>query len=609
MAVSKIDANGIYGCLGQYTALIYNSNVATSITSQGRASVSSMTLHFEMFLADNVKFGSLNELMEFVNHICKEEPEWKFNDSAILDHIPTAEECFAKLVLDCGYRWVPDDSDLDIIWKTVNNLSIRQRTRVYYKNNLYMFLENKNIIGLIKHILRTLRTPFYTSAKVPPEIADDLNDLRALMIEYVYYRYLFIDRIDRCSHMIKSVTMISDTDSTIISTDAWYQYIGKALEGEELTIAKYCADPIMFDEKDEDDNWKKAEWRQPISFVDEDLDYDFLNDEIIHKGFKFKRPEEEQEFKDNNPDVLTPNDNVRYSIISILSYVLDTTVNDYMIRMCTNQNSVKEPYHSPKQCKIFAKTEFLFRRILIGAHIKKNYASLQEIQEGNMVPEEEQLDVKGIEAIHKSSKPLSTRKALKKILLEDILKAPTIDQLKFIKDIAILEKTIIESVRKGNKEYFKPVTIKAASSYDDPMKIQGIKGSIAWNMIKDESDPGINLDERNAVNIVKVEINEANAENIKDKYPNIYNNIISTLNTDTFKKFIKDPKTGLKNKLVSNSIEAVSLPSDTNLPEWLAEFVDYNSIISDNLNGFPYESIGIHRMGRNTVNQTNLVTL
>ena len=53
-------------CLGQYTALIYNPNVATSITSQGRASVSSMTLHFEMFLADNVKFGSLNELVEYV---------------------------------------------------------------------------------------------------------------------------------------------------------------------------------------------------------------------------------------------------------------------------------------------------------------------------------------------------------------------------------------------------------------------------------------------------------------------------------------------------------------------------------------------------------------
>lgn len=184
--------------MGQYTALIYNSNVATSITSQGRASVSSMTLHFEMFLADNVKFGSLNECLEFINHVVKEQPEWKFNDEVILTHIPSVEECFAKLVLDCGYRWVPDDNELDIIWQVVNNLTVLQRTRVYYKNNLYEFLDNPNIIGLVKSMMRKLKRPYYTSVDVPPEIADDLKDFRALCMEYVYYHYMFIDRIDRC---------------------------------------------------------------------------------------------------------------------------------------------------------------------------------------------------------------------------------------------------------------------------------------------------------------------------------------------------------------------------------------------------------------------------
>ena len=48
-----------------YTSLLYNINVATSITSQGRALVSSASMCFEMFLANNVKFGSLNEVVEF----------------------------------------------------------------------------------------------------------------------------------------------------------------------------------------------------------------------------------------------------------------------------------------------------------------------------------------------------------------------------------------------------------------------------------------------------------------------------------------------------------------------------------------------------------------
>ena len=607
--MDKIDSNGIYGCLGQHTALIYNSNVATSITSQGRASVSSMSLHFEMFLADNVKFGSLEELVEFVNHIVHEEDEWHFNDDEILEHIPTAEECFAKLVLECGYRWVPDDNELDIIWKIVNNLSVHHRTRVYYKNNLYEFASNPYVLNLVKGMIHKLERPFYTSVDVPPEISDDLKHFKDLCFEYVYYHYMFIDRIDRTDNMMKSVVMVSDTDSTIISIDAWYRFIAKQLEGEDIRIADYSPDPVIFDSKDEFGDWKNPAWRNPISFLEEEYDYDFRTEKVIKKGFKFKEPEEEENFKTNNPDMLTPNDNIRYSLISIMCYVLDRTVNDYMIRMCQNQYSVKEPFHTPKDCRVYAKNEFLFKRLMLVSHAKKNYASIMEVQEGNKVPESKQLDVKGIEAIHKSSKPLSTRKALKKILLEDILKAPVIDQLKFIKDINIFEKKMVESIRKGNKEYFKPATIKAMNAYDDPLRIQGIKASIAWNMLRESIDPAIPLDERNAIYIVKTSIDRNTAEDIKDTYPEIYEHIMNALDDETFKTYVKDPKTGEKTKLSSNSIDAVALPLDTSLPDWLAGFVNYDSIIADNLNGFPYESIGIERLGRNSVNQTNIVKL
>lgn len=241
--------------------------------------------------------------------------------------------------------------------------------------------------------------------------------------------------------------------------------------------------------------------------------------------------------------------------------------------------------------------------------VKKNYASLIEVQEGNIVPEDAQLDVKGIEALAKSSKPLTTRKRLKKILLEDILKAPTIDQLRFIKDIAIFQKEIIISVKEGNREFFKPVTIKSKSAYDDPMRIQGIKASIAWNMIKPADVEAINLDERNAIDIVKVIINRSNVELVAEKYPEVYQNILNALDDETFKTFTKDPKTGEKTKLVSNQIDAVALPLSVELPGWLEIFIDYDSIISDNIGGFPYESIGIQRLQKSGVNYTNIVQL
>jgi hypothetical protein len=632
--LEKINANGIYGCLGQYSALIYNSSVATSITSGGRAAVSSMTLHFEMFLANNVKFGSLNELVEFINHICNERGSRKFNDLELLNHIPTKEECFAKLILDTGYRWVPNDDELDIIWRIVNNLTQEDITRIYYKNNLYEFVSNTKVLNLVTNMLRKLKRPYYTSVKVPEEIADDLNLFKDLCWEYVYYRYMYIDRIDRVDNIIKSVTMVSDTDSTIISLDAWYRFIVNHINGEELRIANYCPHPVMFIEKDEDTgDWVDKPWMEAVTFKPKKLDYNFYTDEI----------EEPEHF--NNPDILTPNDNVRYSIISIMGYVLDRTVNDYMKIMCRNNNSIKEGYHEENECKIWAKSEFLFKRLMMVPRAKKNYASLIEIQEGNIVPPDAQLDVKGIEAIHKSSKPLSTRKALQKILLEDILKAPVIDQLRLIKDIAIFEKQIIESVKAGSKEFYKPVTIKSMSAYTDPMKIQGIKASIAWNLIKSKDLEGINLDERNAINIAKVNINKANIEDIRESHPVIYENMYNALNNEVFKKYINVPKkSGNKpnkkfnellekfnakdeetmrdyklefdnngnpviKKYVSSSIDAIALPLDVKLPKWLEGFIDYNSIIADNLNGFPYESIGIQRLNKSSVSYTNMVQL
>ena len=595
-SLDKIDANGIYGCLGQYTALIYNPNVATSITSQGRASVSSMALHFEMFLADNVKFGSLNELVEFINHICSERRDRRFDDNIVLNHIPTKEECFAKLVLDSGFRWVPNDSELDIIWKIVNNLTQEDITRIYYKNNLYEFASNTHVFSIIKRMLKNLQRPFYTSAKVPPEIANDINYLKDLMMEYVYYRYMYIDRIDRCDNMIKSVTMVSDTDSTIISVDAWYRFVVNKINEEELRIANYCSDPIMFLEKNEDGEYDCREWMEHLDFEPKQLDYNFETDEIV----------EMERF--NKPEVLTANDNVRYSIVNIIAYVLDNTVNDYMVKYCQNTNSVKAPYHDESKCKVYAKNEFLFKRLLM-TMVKKNYASIMEVQEGNMVPEKKQLDVKGIEILTKSSKALSTRKALQKILLDDILRAPVIDQLKFVKDIAIFQKQIVDSVRSGSKEFYKPVTIKSMSAYDDPMRIQGIKASIAWNMIKPADVDAINLTERNAVDIAKVQIDRATVDKIKDSFPEVYMNILTALDDDTFKTFVKNPKTGKKDKLTSNEIVAVAIPLDTTLPAWLEPFIDYDSILADNLNGFPYESIGIKRLGKNNINCTNIVQL
>lgn len=575
--LDKIDCNGIYGILGMYTSMVFNINVATSITSQGRSLISSAIMQFEMFLANNVKFGSLSEVLEFINHIVKEQPSRKYKDEKILDRSISAAECFAKVIISCGYRWIPSEEEMEIIWRSINNLSQENINRVYYKNNLYEFMSNRVMIRAIRYILNKLDEPFMNPLSPPERIIPELDEFVSMLMEYVYYGYQIIDRIDRAEHMIRSVVMISDTDSAIVSLDAWYRFVLNYVKDMNLKFTKSTSNPIFFYEKDEfGDIVDKRYHDNPIQFYEPEYDYDFFDDQLVEMKHAI------------NPIIELPQDHLRHTILNILAYALDKINNDYMERYTKNNHS----FSDHRKCKIILKNEFTFRRVLLTA-VKKNYASLQETQEGNPVPESKQLDIKGIASMAKSSMSKTTREALKKILLEDILKTDVVDQFIVIKKIAILERKIINSLYDGSREFYKPVTIKALSVYKDPMRIQGIKGAVVWNELTGGDLPAINLEERNAIDVAKVNINPTTVEKIKDDYPEVYERACRVLNEDQFK----------------GQIDSISIPLDIEIPGWLLELIDHNTIVNDNIGGFVYESVGIQRLGKTNLNYTNTLQL
>jgi hypothetical protein len=536
-----------------------------------------MTMFFESFLANNVKFGSVNEVLTFIKNVMSEKPNRRYNDRVVLDHNVTVVDCFVKVVMSCGYRWIPDNNELEVIWQAIQNLSQEDINRVYYKNNLYEFMENSTLRRSIETIMKNLDEPFMNPNKPPKNVIPMLDELTELMREYVYYRYMYIDRTDRCDNMIKSVILVSDTDSTIISLDAWYRYNLEHLKDIDFPIKKVAEDAIYQIEKDEFGDITDGS-NKVIEDIETKYDYDFFSDELIELKHT------------TNPLVVLPQDNIRHSILNILAYVLDKLVNDYMMKYCFNNNSYRSD--DIRKCKIISKNEFLMRRLLM-TPVKKSYATLQEVQEGNRVPEDEQLDIKGIASMAKSSMSESTREALKKILYEDILNTPSIDQFKIIKHVAVLEKKIINSLYDGSKEFYKPVTIKAASSYQDPMRIQGIKASIVWNALRDESLEAINLDERNAVDIAKVKINPNTLLDIKDKHPDVYEKAMKLMEQKAFK----------------GGIDSIAIPLNVAVPDWLLDLIDYNTIVNDNVGGFVYDSVGIKRFGRTRVNYTNILQL
>lgn len=593
--LDKIDANGTYGVLTQKSCLLCNVFVGASITAQGRALIATATMFFESFLSNGVKFASLEEIIQFIDCTVMERSSRKYKDLDILDKNISREDCFVKIVMSIGdfkhgkVKWCPTMDDLDVIWKIISRLDQEDINRLFYKNNLYSFLDNQSMKNAIVYILSSLNEPYLDPNKIPKEINIEMETFTDILREYVMYKHHWIDAADRCDNMIKNVTLISDTDSDIVCLETWHQYVLNMVKGVDLKILHQEVDEIKYTNGEKD-------------YVEETtyetvLDYDFYNQEIIELK------------KACNQNKIIPQENLRYSIINMMAYVLTNLANEY-IEDYTHRNF---SYEEGRKCFLYLKNEFLFKKALL-TDKKKNYATKMELQEGHVVPEEESLDIKGL-AIKKSTINEKARKALESILYDEILNSDKIDQVKIVKRLAILQKQIYASLEAGNKEYYKPLQIKSKSNYDDPMGQQGIKASVIWNMVRDEDLPAIDLDARNRIDVVKVSITRDNLNRIEESYPQTYGNLLEAFEylekSELKRAQDRDIAKGKEPRITIPDVEitALAIPTDTETPKWVLEFIDYQTIINDCLCNFPIASVGISNMDNDNVNYSNIVSI
>lgn len=314
--LDKLDANSTYGVLGNCSSMYYNIYVAEAITRQGRSYISCSIMFFEAFLGGNVKFNSLNEVITFIHNVVNEKKDRKLIDKYILDRDITKEECFYKLLNNTDMMiWIPTEKEMSLVWEYIRGLSKEDINRLYYKNNLYSFADLPRVSDLLIKILNSLQEPFMNPNKPPEYIKDDLNALVELCKEYVYYKYPYIDKLDRIEYMQRDVVAISDTDSTIISFDAWYRFLLNKVYNTDMPIKHEKFNMVDIIKADEFGD------RPLITIcekVEPSFDYDFYTDEVI----EIQRLIE--------PCKLIPQDSLKYSIINIIAYICSDLIVDYL---------------------------------------------------------------------------------------------------------------------------------------------------------------------------------------------------------------------------------------------------------------------------------------
>lgn len=587
--LKKRDANAAYGCLGNETSMFYNIYVAEAVTRQGRSYIAASITFFEAFLANNMKFNSVDEIIQFCEHVKSEKANRKCIDKDILDRNITREECFFKLMTSVDMMiWQPTERQEELVWEYVLGLDQEDLNRIYYKNNLYTFCDLPLVSQLIVNILSKLGGEvrvvkkddkykydfnLFLDPNSPPEsVKDDLDVLLRLVKEYVYYPHFFIDKLDRIEYTERDVVAIVDTDSCILSFDAWYRFILSKVYNIDLPLKhqKYDMCHILTE-----DEFGDKDPRKMCEIVEPEFDYDFYTDETIetHKLIEMCK--------------LVPQDNLRYSIINIIAYICSDLIIDYMAEYTKLTGS----YVEGVKCRMIMKNEYLFSRLLLTGKIR-NYAAFMELQEGHKVPKKAGLSIAGLQ-IDKSTLQDEIKDEFKRMLYEDIMTSDNIDQIKLLKKMVILESRIHESIMNKETKYYKPGNVGAMNTYENPMSENGIVASIFYNEMRHDNEPELNLEERNAIIKIKLNVSKKNADLIKDDYPEDYENLMRVLD----------------NPILGKKVNTLGLPMDVPVPDWVLPFVDYNDIISDSLKLFPLESIGINRLDNdNNVNYSNMVS-
>lgn len=572
--LKKMDCNSIYGILGMAKSILFNIYIAASITFQGKACISEAITFFESLLADNCKWGSIDEILNFIHEVVYIDKR-RYNLNGYIED-KTEEEVFLKLMKNCGFNgYFPSIRDCNIVFTILNRLSQDDLNRLYYRNNIFDFCDADIIQSKIKLILDTLDKPFQDPNNPPENIVPILDEIYEYIKDYVYHPHLHISRLDRIQMMKRSVSIVTDTDSSFISFDAWYRYVLQFTAHKHYRFEDYKSKLFTKIKRDEFGDMEKDFLRKLFTIEEKEKDYDFYTGELSYK--------KESDFIPEIPE----RKYLRHSIINIMAYICSKILNDHMTKLADAYNGLNE--HQP--CIIQMKNETLMKKLLLVA--KKNYCCKEELQEGNLIPDNMKASMKvtGM-MIKKEELPKMTRKQLQKILYDEVLnKNGDINPIEIIKKLCIVEKEIINNLKSGKKDFYKPIRVKSLGSYKSPMSIQGIKASVVYNYTKDEMDDEINLKEQNSVEVVDLLLNMDNVEKIKDKYPDKYNKLIELMKTDSF----------------NGEINYIAIPLDARVPEWVLEFIDYDEIVNKNLKNFPLNEIGISNHNNDLVNYTNVI--
>lgn len=242
--VYKIFANSYYGVLGQKTSIFYNLFTALSVTGKGQSIITASACCFENFLTNSVRLKTYNEFCTYCENIIQEEPT-----TNIFDHVETkiSKKALLKYFRTKFFDKTVFKANKSKLIQYINNLNDEERARIYYKNNIFKFIDaSPKVTDLVETIV-TAEVDFIDVNALddrdlfPEEFSNNLDGFWAIINDFVFYNHHVYDRVNRLKNDKRESVIIVDTDSNFLNIDPWKKYTHKKFKLKKTKANRFKA--------------------------------------------------------------------------------------------------------------------------------------------------------------------------------------------------------------------------------------------------------------------------------------------------------------------------------------------------------------------------------
>ena len=427
----KLKNNGLYGCLGCATFVLFNKFIAESVTNGGRQIICTATMTFENFLGVDVRYNFETEVFTFIHRIRdgikKDYPNGLDCSPFYFENLKyrTREKLVGRCAFPITTEFVCALDDV------LDDCSLDELTILYYKNNFLEFSRTPIIKAKLHHIMSNiemLRSPEIEINdpevnRISPEIISEINALCEFYETFVMYSDPMFDRVRKSMFCDRDKVLYTDTDSTFLALNEWVTYIKEEVLENYYTV-------------------------------------------------------EERE--------------MNYIAVNVLTYILSTVIAKGLMALCRGMNITEKWGKILTMKNEFYLAMIVFtnakKRYISDAVLQEGTLLIDKKTGEIGYPE-----IKGFDFKKAVVKPFVTN-YFTNLSIYDILRAEHIRVDQVYMKLMDLKKNIEQSIMSGSHEYYKQAKVQLVEQYKKPYQVQGIRAVLLWNCIFEDMQMELPVD-------------------------------------------------------------------------------------------------------------------